>query len=274
MNIDSIMEKYIEELATNGFTKIPNVFDRADTDEALRLIKIWEQKTKDSLSDNIPFLNRESPMVYNLQNKEYFFLKIVLQQPAIEKLLMHFLNDKWFRQIPKDRPNYILRSYLGRSSSKPLPLHIDSFVPYLGNYVYSLQVLVPLEDQTKENGCTLFVPGSHKVGEYVEQTALKDAIPVESKVGDVVIFDSRTWHGTGENTTSGTRWSIISTYTRWWVKQAFDIPKNLPQAIYDQLTDSEKAVLGFCSIPYDNETIGIDMKRGYESLLEKVTDYK
>jgi ectoine hydroxylase-related dioxygenase (phytanoyl-CoA dioxygenase family) len=90
----------------------------------------------------------------------------------------------------------------------------------------------------------------------------------------LVFWDSRIWHGARENVTGGTRWSIIATFCRWWIKQAFDIPGNLPQEIYDQLSDRQRAVLGFCSVPYDDESRGIDMKRSYALLPANVADYR
>jgi hypothetical protein len=67
---------------------------------------------------------------------------------------------------------------------------------------------------------------------------------------------------------------MIATFCRWWIKQAFDIPGNLPQELYDQLTEREKSVLGYCSVPYDNEKHGIDMKRSYSLLPQQVVDYR
>jgi len=179
---------------------------------------------------------------------------------------MHFLNDVWYKQIPQTDPNYILRSYMARSSNIALPLHIDSFVPYVGTYVYSIQVAIILEDQSEINGSTLFVPGSHNSGTYVEQSALKDAISSESSAGDVVIWDSRIWHGASENNSGGTRWTLIATFVRWWIKQAFQILANVPNHIYAELTYSQKAILYYCSVLFNDESEGIDMKQGYGAL--------
>ena len=48
----------------------------------------------------------------------------------------------------------------------------------------------------------------------------------------------------------------------------------MPQEIYEKLSDDQKAVLGFCTIPQWDETTGIDLKRGYDSLLEDVRGYR
>ncbi len=268
------MEQAIEKLEKDGYCRVPRVFGTDEITRLLDLVLLWHHKTHDSLSSNVPYLNREHPMVYNLQSKDYFFVDIMLGCPMIERLLHHFLNDAWYKQIPPDEPNYILRSYLGRSSTYAMPMHIDSFIPYTGSYVNSIQVGIVLEDQTVSNGCTLVVPGSHQSGRYADRTAIQDAVPIESRAGDVVFWDSRLWHATTENTSGKTRWAAIATFARWWMKQAFNIPQNLPQEIYDQFTTKQKAVLGFCSLPYNNEIEGIDMKRGYETLAATVAEYR
>jgi len=267
-------EAVIQQIERDGFCKIPQVYSQAQIEKALKLTLDWQRRGEDSLSDNIPFLNRNQPMVYNLQNKAHYFLQLLFQPEILQQVLVHFLNDIWYKQIPPDEPNYILRSYLARSSNEHLPLHIDSFVPYASKYPFAMQASIILEDQTEANGCTIVVPGSHKAGEYAKQSAFDDGLPVESKAGDLVIWDSRLWHGTKANTTGGTRWAMIATFVRWWIKQGFEMTQSVPQQIYEQLTDNQKAILGFCSIPYRDETVGIDMKRDYKSLLADVSGYR
>lgn len=268
------MQEMIEKLERDGYCRIPGVFAPEVTNGLLELVRFWHEKTRDCLSSNVPFLNREHPMIYNLQNKDYVFLQVMLGCPLIETILKHFLNDPWFKQIPPSEPNYILRSYLARSSTYAMPMHIDSFIPYIGPHVISAQVIIVLEDMTVDNGCSVVVPGSHQSGKYTNQAAVKDAVPLEAKAGDVVFWDSRLWHATTVNTSGRTRWAVIATFARWWMKQAFNIPQNLPQEIYGKLSPKEKVILGFCSLPYNDEGEGIDMKRGYESLSEDVSAYR
>ena len=264
----------IREIETNGYSTLAQIYSTDQVDKALRLANEWYEKTNNQLDVPKPYLVGDDPYVWNPQNKDFSFLEMILGPTEIQKVLMHFLNDRWFKQIPASEPNYILRSLLLRSSKKPLPMHIDSFVPYAGSHVISMQVAVSLEDQNQENGCTLVVPGSHQAGTYVEQRELDHAVPIESTAGDVVVWDSRIWHAALENRSGRTRWALIGTFARWWVKQMFNITATLPQEFYERLTDSQKAVLGFCSIPYDTELDGVDMKRGYDSLRQAVSDYR
>ena len=268
------MVDYIKQIEEKGYCRIPQVLSPEQVQQAMDLTRDWHQKSANSQSENVPFLNRNHPIVYNLQSKDLFFVDLLFQFDVVSEILHHFLNDVWYKPIPQDKPNYILRAYSARSSNDRLPMHIDSFVPYGGPHVFIVQMAMILEDQTTENGCTVVVPGSHLAGEYATQESFADAIPIESNAGDLVIWDSRLWHGTLENVSGGTRWALIATYCRWWLKQHFSIPDNMPQEIYEQLTVEQKAVMGFCAIPHRDETFGIDMKSGYEKLPGHVDDVR
>jgi len=260
------MQQAIKDIDTLGYSRLTGVYSAGDVQRALELLNLWRDKTKDQLAPT-PFLDSGQTVVYHLQNKDIFFLRLLFASKEIEKILIHYLNDVWYKQIPAGQPNYILRAYGARSSNHALPLHIDSYVPYMGSHIFSLQYSIVLEDQDETNGCTIVVPGSHKSGEYADQSALKDAIPIPSKAGDVVIWDSRLWHGTTANISGKTRWAMVATFVRWWIKQVSNVTGSLPKDIYERLNNKEKSILGFCSIPPDNEFKGIDMKAGYDDLI-------
>lgn len=267
------MYQCVKQIRDDGYCVVPGVYDAAAIRKALDLVRGLAAQCKEVPKEKLPPLARESPILWNLHCKHPYFLEFLFSSNEIEKILMQLLNDPWYKRIPADQPNYILRQYVARSSVDPLSLHIDSFIPYTGDAVISMQCLIVLENMTAENGASVIIPGSHQSGEYVERTALKDAIPVEARAGDVVLWDSRIWHGAGANRSGRTRWTATATFTRWWIKQAFEFTRSLPQEIYERLTPKQKSILGFCSIPYNNEIEGIDMRRGYDSLHENVSDY-
>jgi ectoine hydroxylase-related dioxygenase (phytanoyl-CoA dioxygenase family) len=259
------VQQAIKEIDTNGYCKLKGIYGSDDIRKAQALLVSWREKTAQRLAAS-PAINAGHPAVYNLQNKDIFFLRLAFASEEIERILVHYLNDVWYKQIPRGQPNYILRTLAARSSSHAMPLHIDSFVPYLGSHVYSMQFSIVLEDQDESNGCTIVVPGSHLSGEYAPQSALKEAIPIRSKAGDVVVWDSRLWHATTANVSNKTRWAILATFVRWWVKQYSNVTGTLPPDIYEELTDKEKSILGYCSVPPDDEFQRIDIKQGYADL--------
>ena len=252
--IDSISEK--------GYVILENQLTDSQITEFLRICKS-EHKNSHLDQKDIPFLNKNTPVVYNIQNKNLEILKYLLNHNEVEHILIHFLNDIFYKQIPPDQPNYILRAIGARSSNIELPLHIDSFIPFIGDSLIAIQVSIVLEDQSIENGSTILLPGSHKSGQYANQNSKNKCISITPKKGDIVIWDSRIWHGAHANKTNSTRWAIIATFCRWWVKQQFDIPNNIPNNFKQLLTDKELSVLGACSIPPSNELESIDMKKGY-----------
>ena len=257
---------YLEQIKKDGYCVLPQVLSQNQVNNFLTKIKELYKETKDKICQDTPYLNTNQPNVYNLQNKDINFIKLLFDNKEIEHILIKHLNDKWYKQIPQDQPNYILRSFGARSSNSALPLHIDSFIPYQGEEVIAMQMVIVLEDMSIENGCTVVIPGSHQIGEYADNTKFNDATPLLLKAGDIAIWDSRIWHGTTNNKTEDTRWTIIATFTRWWIKQHFDITKALPEEIKNQLSQKEKSILGFASVPYLSEYEGIEIKKGYNEL--------
>jgi len=261
--------KKIQEIKEKGYTILPQVLEPNQVEFLLFHTKKLYEETKDKISQDAPYLNKTSPNIYNLQNHigGMLYLEFLLRyEPKIEEILKYFLNDKFYKKIPQHSPNYILRHYGARSSTDALPLHIDSFIPYTGDEPIAMQVAIMLEDSNIETGCTTMIPGSHQSGKYADQKDIDKTIPIETKAGDYIIWDSRVIHGTTENKSGGTRWALVSTFTRWWIKQMFDIPKGLNDEIYNKLSQKEKYILGFGTIPYENEYKGIDLKKGYENI--------
>ncbi|HET6874670.1 MAG TPA: phytanoyl-CoA dioxygenase family protein [Acidimicrobiales bacterium] len=74
-----------------------------------------------------------------------------------------------------------------------------------------------VDDFTAANGATCFVPGSHRQNRPPTADDLRaaPALPMEAPAGTLVVFDSRIWHRTGNNTTADERRAgIFGWYTR------------------------------------------------------------
>lgn len=256
----------IAEIDRNGYCILKAHYGIAKIRTALDLLnRIYETARHKTASDYVVG-GDDAAYVWKVESKDVFFVDMVLDEPLIRAALMHYLNDPWYRAIPQDKPNYVIRAMIGRSSrKKPLLLHIDSMVPYLGSHVFVIQVFIALQDQTSDNGGTVLIPGSHLSGDYAPQDALEAAVDISLRAGDILLLDSRTWHGARANQTQETRWLLVTTFCRWWLKQQFQTPQMLPAEIYAKLDDEKKSILGYCSIPFADEAMGINMKRGYDS---------
>lgn len=217
-----------------------------------------------ALFDGRPERDKLDLRVYNLQSKDLAFVRLA-DDPVLHRLMRPLLNDPYYRWIPESESNFILLSMSARSSGNALPLHIDSRIPFPGSRPISLQVGVALESSRRENGCTIVVPGSHRSGEYTDRE-FENFVDVELEMGDIVIWDSRLWHGTRKNCSDRSRWMIIMSFGMWWMKQDVDIPRNISQEIFDQLSERQKQLMGYLSMPPKSEYERINIKCGYEFL--------
>jgi phytanoyl-CoA hydroxylase len=123
--------------------------------------------------------------------------------------------------------DYHLRPKLPRAKASEIPWHNDSL--YFGetsNHLHILTVVVPLVENTRENGCIYIAPGSHGWGalegplgpaldEQVVTRAEAEGRPIEPclmQCGDVLIFGNKTFHASFSNTSPGIRWTIDLRY--------------------------------------------------------------
>ncbi len=262
---ESTFESLVEKINEVGFVVIKNAFSK---DLALDMKKELRKISNEWSPPNTgtPYLNQNTPLIYNPDHKSERILHFILREnKLLHKILQFYLNDKWYRRLPEDEPNYILRASIARSSGpNSLPLHIDSFIPSSGSITFVMQVLFSLDESTVDNGSTVVVPKSHLSNRYASQEDLKDAIPLELDQGDLAIWDSRLWHGANPNLTGQDRWSIIATFTRWWIKQNYQTINALPKSFINKLTPTEKTIMGFNSYPPLNEYDRIDIKKGHD----------
>ena len=256
------LSKIHTKLKKLGYIKIPKLIKRNKSLEYLSLLnKIYKKGVNNK---GLPERDSSDLRINNLAKRDKRFCDLISDY-QLEKIIKPILNDKYYRFLPNKLPNYILGGFNGRSSGDKLDLHIDSCMPYTGKYVSSMLVLFVLEKMSGKNGATIIVPKSHKSGEYTDRSTKNTKI-INADPGDVLILDARTWHGTTKNKTNKSRWLITSAFYCWWMKQQVDFPKAMPKSILKKLSNKQKQLLGFCSIPPKSENERINIKCGYEVL--------
>lgn len=260
---DEISE-YLKKIDCDGYVIIKNAVDPKIIDEILCFINNYNysDEEKKKIESNKMRLNNYANNLFNVALKRPDFLKHFIRgtQGEIAKKL---LNDEYYRSIPGSLPNYILRSMLARSSISEMPYHIDSFIPYKEGPTSVIQMVIFLEKSDALRGCTLVVKGSHKSGIYAPQIN-NEAQHIECNPGDIAIWDSRLWHATTANTSGESRWALISTFCRWYIKQGFDYPRALDANVYKGLDIDERIVYGFASTVPLNELERTEVKGSIE----------
>ncbi|EQB07631.1 phytanoyl-CoA dioxygenase family protein [Novosphingobium lindaniclasticum] len=117
-----------------------------------------------------------------------------------------------------------------------------------------LNLMMALGPYRADQGATLFVPGTHHgpapryamgADGLVEVVEDVKAYPAEMEAGDVVFFESRVWHGQGPSVSDEMRVSISFIYNAHWWKPHENYPASIPNELYEQLDDEERALLGF-----------------------------
>ena len=263
-------KKIIRDIENNGFTVIKSLLTQKEVKFLLKKINQLDKKKKVKFK-GVPIRDKNDKIIYNLQNKDYEFIKI-LSKKNIVSITKHFLNDEYYSYLPENVPNYNILYYNARSSGEKLDLHIDSHIPFKGKKTSMMQFVFLLEDSNEKNGCTIVVPKSHQSGVYSNRKT-KKIMPLAGKAGDVIIWDSRLWHGTLENHSKRSRWALVCTFGMWWVKPMMNMTMSLPNSIYKKCNQQEKQLLGFCSIPPKDETERINTKTGYDYLKKNVNRY-
>ena len=183
---ESNFESLVEKINEDGYVIIKNAFSK---DLALDLKNELKNISSEWSTPNAgtPYLNQNTPLIYNPDHKSEKILHFILREnKLLHDILQFYLNDKWYRRLPENEPNYILRASIARSSGpNSLPLHIDSFIPSSGSIAFVMQVLFSLDESKVDNGSTVVVPKSHLSNRYATQEDLKDAIPLELERGDL-----------------------------------------------------------------------------------------
>lgn len=204
----------------------------------------------------------DSKAVLNLQSKHPIFIEL-LKKEIFNKINKNLLNDKYYKSLKSNQPNYILSQYAARSAGeKKLVWHIDDKVPNKSNNPNYIQWAIPLIDLDETNGCTQLIPKSHLTGVLKPKVTKKDkVINLKLKKGDVAVWDGRIWHSAKRNKSKSDRWVIIITFCKWFFKPHYDIPRNFPKKFYKNLNENLKIILGFASIPKLDEKSGV-VQRG------------
>ncbi len=258
------LTKIHSDLNDNGFSLIKKGINPSTINKIKSLVIKLHNQNKTKKYKGLPDRDKKDLRIYNLPKRHKIFCDLIADS-NLEKILIKGLNDQYYRWLPNDVPNYILQNFNARSSGYALDLHIDSVIPFKGKYPLSYIVLFVLEDMGKENGATVVVPRSHKTGRYTNRASKKIKV-VDASAGDILILDSRTWHGTTENKTNKSRWLINAVFSIWSMKQQVDFPKTIPTKIFNKLNNKQKQILGYCSIPPKSENDRINIKCGYEVL--------
>lgn len=184
-----------------------------------------------------------------LINKGRIFIDLAVMNPTLQAYAQHC-----FKGYPM-----LLASMTGlivKKGATPMVVHADQqFVPFPTPTPVYLNMMVCLTDFTEAMGATRVVPRSHQWGRY-PKTALGpngtpinpepiETVPVVCQAGDVILFESRTWHQSGHSTSDTVRYSFSLMWGQSWMRPMDDIVQSLHTDVFESLPKETLALLGF-----------------------------
>ena len=166
------VDKILRGLNLNGFIKIDNFIKQKQVKKFLNLLKkIYSNGVNNK---GLPARDSKDLRINNLAKRDKIFCDLI-SDPQLEKFLKPKLNDKFYRFLPDKVPNYIIGGFNGRSSGDKLDLHIDSFIPFTGDYNNVMLVLFVLEDMSGKNGATIFSGSPSDPGSPITDNIITNA---------------------------------------------------------------------------------------------------
>jgi ectoine hydroxylase-related dioxygenase (phytanoyl-CoA dioxygenase family) len=149
-------------------------------------------------------------------------------------------------------PDFMISNFtanIARPGSRSMSLHSDQalVVPEPWLAPWSINIIWCLTDVHRDNGATLFIPGSHKVTRRAELGPEPAARlrPFEAKAGSIVAMDGRVWHTSGANVTADEdRALLFGYYSRSFLRPQVNWNAVLSQEVQHGLDAEFRQLLG------------------------------
>jgi len=204
--------------------------------------------------------------VYLLQNKGDVFHQLALH-PTARALASHVLGA--------DHNLSAMDSHITYPGNKPMPLHTDQWwmpqpalpgerhnrqgdlirgegpfgEPTTADRAISppmvLNFMWMITDFTVTNGGTRVVPGSHLSGVQPTGEPRADEVQPEGTAGSALVWEGRTWHGSGVNTSDGPRLGLTTFFCAPVVRALTNMTYATRPEVLEELDDEMKRLLGF-----------------------------
>jgi len=243
--------QHLSALKSDGFTILRGHFDSTFMARYKRILEtLYRQRVEEHgplYPDGVGSTER---LLLNLQAKHDIFLD-TLSDPLILAIVGFCLREGSY----KCSESFVLSQYTARDphfGAARQQMHVDA--RYVGApFPLCVVSLLAVDDLLPETGATWVVPGSHRRLEYPPDGVYpNDAVQLSMNSGDVLLFDGGLWHGGGAKQLEIDRWVAIATFSRWFLKQSFDIPSTFSEIQKSRLSAMLKEILGFnCITPND-----------------------
>ncbi len=207
-----LTQEQIDLYQTNGYIVVEQVISAEDIAELRKITDEFVDKSREvtehtNIFDLEPGHTPESPQLRRLKNP-------VALHPIYGRMLRHDSILDSVAQLIGPNIRYQTSKLNMKSAGFGSPVEWHQDFAFGGDATNDdmLSVGLAIDDMTRENGCLLFIPGSHKgpiydhyqndvfVGGITDPNFRPDnAVPVELKAGGITIHHTRTLHASAPN---------------------------------------------------------------------------
>lgn len=261
------INKHITKLKKDGFTIIENILSKKDCEFFINRSNLLLKKLLKKKKTTAIYKNSQRLIVPFRYDRNFFRL---IYFKTVDKILTELL-DKDYVIINHSILNrkILKHKFLDTVRDKPT-WHTDS--RYLGgrrlDKGFSYVAFLMLDDFTKKNGSTLYVPRSHLLRNKPKRNGNYKYKVITGKKGSMLIFDSGLWHKGGSGTNED-RWCICNYYGPWWMKPYYRFTDMLGLEKMKKLNYEVKKLLHYYSTPPKKERKG---KNTYERTRTLITN--
>jgi hypothetical protein len=196
---EAVIAAAVATVASDGYAVVPGVLE---ADAARRVLeRLWDAAAESERRGLPNFAEGLDPNASNVR-----VWNLIDLDPVFAELIAHPVADALVAGVLG--PSYIISNFtanIARPGSGSMMVHSDQslVMPAPWHAAHCLNIIWCLTDVRRENGATLYLPGSHRYTspEDVPADAAARMRPFEASAGSVIVLEGRVWHTSGCNVT-------------------------------------------------------------------------
>ena len=244
----SEVERISEQIKYDGYSVIKNMLNEKEITKLRRNIVELNNALKEEYGEQVLDEIGEKNTIRLPLIKESSFLDLVNNRQLRDVLDHLFEPSKSYYVL--NQQNVVINT--GDGPHNQASWHRD--FPYkvgVSDISHCFSALVALDEFTKENGGTLFVPGTHLHNQIPSWDYIKKKmIQIECPAGSCIVFNSQVFHASGINSTKSQRVAVNNVFTNPIYRQQISIPDAFKDADVNPPTEPDLTrLLGFETMP-------------------------
>jgi ectoine hydroxylase-related dioxygenase (phytanoyl-CoA dioxygenase family) len=234
---DTTADRHASEIATRGYTIIPDVIDTDLVDAIATELDRLETELGVGVCSNA-FEGYATVRIYNLLVHGEVFTRIPVHPgvlPVVDRVL---------------DPGCLISSLSSIAigpGERAQPIHADDQLipldkphrPIVCNTMWAIT------DFTADNGATRLVPGSHLADHDPNPFDDHDTVAAEMTRGSVLVWNGSLWHGGGANSTDERRVGIAMNYCAGFIRQQENQQLGVPASLVATFPKRLQTLVGY-----------------------------